>query len=235
MLPRLSMPLRVPALVTVFLFGGIATAGAQGAAPTLDSLVGSLKPRAAPRSTDSARGLRPSGAPPASTSANTQASPPVSAAVTPSRPPAHNTATASAATPAAANTSAPARPVVAAEPPHDAPSADLSVLFVSGSAELTPQAAQVLTVLGKALKSPELTASRFRIEGHTDTVGAADLNKSLSEMRARAVIEFLVGNFGIDRARLEAVGKGASELAVATPDQTPEPRNRRVHVVNLSG
>jgi outer membrane protein OmpA-like peptidoglycan-associated protein len=32
---------------------------------------------------------------------------------------------------------------------------------------------------------------------------------------------------------MEPVGLGTAQLIVPTPDQTPEPRNRRVRIVNL--
>lgn len=112
-------------------------------------------------------------------------------------------------------------------------SQNLTVLFANGSAGLTPQAGRALEELGKALTSQELSGYRFRIEGHTDTVGAPELNKTLSAKRAEAVVAYLKSKFGIPPARLEAVGKGDSDLLVATPPQTAEPRNRRVQVVNI--
>jgi outer membrane protein OmpA-like peptidoglycan-associated protein len=117
----------------------------------------------------------------------------------------------------------------------DRPSLDLSVQFQSGSANLTPAAIHTLDRLGRALASPQLEADRFRIEGHTDTVGTRDINKPLSQHRAEAVAAYLESKFGIAASRLEAVGVGEDDLLISTPDQTPEPRNRRVHIVNLSG
>lgn len=136
------------------------------------------------------------------------------------------------APPAAPATSAPAS-AQAPSPPPAAASIDLTVPFAMGSAELTPQALRMLQNLGAALRNDALKPYRFRIEGHTDTVGSADYNRALSERRAAAVLEFLVVNYQVDRNRLEAVGEGEAALLVATPDQTPEPRNRRVHVVNI--
>ncbi len=114
-----------------------------------------------------------------------------------------------------------------------APSVNLSVLFATNSAELTPAAVTTLTALGQALSSNTLGSYRFRIEGHTDTVGTADTNKSLSERRAQAVVTFLSSRFRIDPARLDAVGMGEEGLLVPTPANTAEPRNRRVQVINL--
>jgi outer membrane protein OmpA-like peptidoglycan-associated protein len=52
-------------------------------------------------------------------------------------------------------------------------------------------------------------------------------------LRAKKVAEFLEKNFGVGAARLEAVGRGPDAPLVPTPDQTAEPRNRRVQVINL--
>ena len=113
-----------------------------------------------------------------------------------------------------------------------APSVSLNVDFATGSAALTPQAKKVLGSLGTALKDPKLAGDRFRIEGHTDTVGSPAYNQALSEQRARAVASYLEQTYAIPGSRLEAVGMGEKGLLVPTPAQTPEARNRRVLVVN---
>jgi outer membrane protein OmpA-like peptidoglycan-associated protein len=113
------------------------------------------------------------------------------------------------------------------------PAIDLNVHFEFGSAELTQDAARTLDELGRALSSQSLAGYRFRIEGHTDTVGTADYNRNLSDQRAATVARYLEGKFGVGASRLETVGLGESMLLVPTPPQTPEMRNRRVHVVNL--
>ena len=113
------------------------------------------------------------------------------------------------------------------------PSVNLTVNFPNGSAELTPEARATLDELGRALASSELSAYRFRIEGHTDTVGSRSYNQSLSEQRAEAVAHYITEKYGVATGRLQAVGMGSEGLLVPTPDQTPEPRNRRVQVINL--
>ena len=117
--------------------------------------------------------------------------------------------------------------------PAARPAISLTVLFKTGSAELTPQALEVLNNLGKALSDKALDGYRFRIEGHTDTVGTREYNRQLSARRAAAVVDYLAANFHIDRSRVEAVGMGEDGLLIPTPDQTPEPRNRRVEVINV--
>jgi OmpA-OmpF porin, OOP family len=121
----------------------------------------------------------------------------------------------------------------AAQSPTPAPAISLTVQFANGSAELTPQAVQILDNLGKAMRNQTLVDYRFRIEGHTDTIGSREYNNALSDLRAAAVVDYLANNFGVDRNRIEAIGMGKDGLLIPTPDQTPEPRNRRVQVVNL--
>ena len=128
----------------------------------------------------------------------------------------------------------PQTPVVASgTEPESVPTTSLNVQFRTNSAELTPAAMRTLDELGRALSSQTLSTYRFRIEGHTDTVGSPETNKNLSERRARAVADYLEAKQGIDRNRLEAVGMGKQGLSVQTADQVPEPRNRRVQVVNI--
>jgi outer membrane protein OmpA-like peptidoglycan-associated protein len=117
--------------------------------------------------------------------------------------------------------------------PAVAPTVSLTVNFGSGSAELAPDAKHTLDALGQALASKDLAGYRFRIEGHTDTVGSRESNRVLSERRAAAVVSYIAEKFGVDPSRLEAVGMGQEGLLVPTPPQTPEPRNRRVQVVNI--
>ena len=89
--------------------------------------------------------------------------------------------------------------------------------------------------LGKALTDPRLAGGKFRIEGHTDTVGTMDGNRALSEARAKAVADYLATTYRVDPGKLQAVGLGEEGLLIKTPNQTPEPRNRRVVIVNLNG
>jgi OmpA-OmpF porin, OOP family len=123
--------------------------------------------------------------------------------------------------------------VPVAATPATAPAVNLTVNFANGSADLTPDAIHTLDALGRALASKDLEAYRFRIEGHTDTVGSSDYNRALSERRAEAVVDYVAKKYGVDPSRLQAVGMGEDGLLVATPQQTPEPRNRRVQVINL--
>jgi outer membrane protein OmpA-like peptidoglycan-associated protein len=117
--------------------------------------------------------------------------------------------------------------------PASGPAVNLTVNFATGSTELTPDAIRTLDELGRALSSKDLAGYRFRIEGHTDTVGSHEYNRALSERRAEAVVDYVARKYGVEPSRLQAVGMGEDGLLVQTPAQTPEPRNRRVQVINL--
>lgn len=117
--------------------------------------------------------------------------------------------------------------------PPGRPAVSLMVTFPTASAALTPQAEALVGSLARALGSADLAAYRFRIEGHTDTVGATAMNQALSERRAATVRDVLVARYGLAPARLEAVGLGETQLLVPTPDGRAEARNRRVQVINL--
>jgi outer membrane protein OmpA-like peptidoglycan-associated protein len=119
------------------------------------------------------------------------------------------------------------RPVQAAKPKAVA----LSIQFEFGSAQLTGEAKTVLDNLAVALKSPDLSANIFLIEGHTDSVGSDEYNQRLSEDRAASVKAYLTGTYGIQSSRLETVGKGESQ-PLDTSD-TEAAVNRRVQIVNV--
>ncbi len=203
----------IAAIVVAPLILGNLPAFAQGS-PSADQIINSLKP-SGNLVTGGTRGIRLA-APTTEGAAQQPAAPapspvhqPRVAASKPATAPGHSDSTASG------------------------PAVNLTVNFASGSAELTPEAIHTLDALGSALASKDLAAYRFRIEGHTDTVGSRDYNRALSERRAKAVVDYVAKKFGVDPSRLEAVGMGEDGLLVATPQQTPEPRNRRVQVVNL--
>lgn len=105
------------------------------------------------------------------------------------------------------------------------------ILFDTGSDRLRPESTPTLAEIGEMLRShPDL---RLRIEGHTDSVGNASFNQTLSERRAAAVKAFLETRYGIEGDRLEAVGYGDTRPAAS--NETPEGRqmNRRVELVKL--
>ena len=120
---------------------------------------------------------------------------------------------------------------VEATAPEAKPSLSLLIQFDFNSAKVKPESQQALSNLAQALQSKDLLASTFAVEGHTDAKGRADYNLKLSQQRADAVRNYLASN-GVLDARLNAVGKGATELANTADPLAAD--NRRVRIVNLN-
>lgn len=107
----------------------------------------------------------------------------------------------------------------------------LHVQFNYNSTELTSASRAKLNVVASALNTGKLENYKFRIEGHTDSVGSAQYNLKLSERRAQSVARYLIEQYQIEPGRLHAIGKGMSEPA--NPANPRAPENRRVVIVNV--
>ncbi len=103
--------------------------------------------------------------------------------------------------------------------------ADLMIGFELNSDRLTPQGEASARIFAQSLLMPELRASRFRIEGHTDERGGRGINVPLSVRRAQRVADFLVGQ-GVEPARLETRGFGSTQPLPGRGATSPA--NRRV-------
>jgi outer membrane protein OmpA-like peptidoglycan-associated protein len=115
----------------------------------------------------------------------------------------------------------------------DLPTADLEVYFEFNSAAIGPSALPMLKTLGQALADGRLAGGTFIVGGHTDAKGDEDYNQRLSQRRAQAVRDFLVGNFPIDPGKLMAVGYGEEQLK--SVEEPLAAVNRRVQVINWTG
>lgn len=102
--------------------------------------------------------------------------------------------------------------------------------FKTGTDILTPASqANLPKIFAEIRKRP---APDISIIGHTDTVGDADLNARLSLLRARSTAK-MIGQLGrsvISADRISITSHGEKNLLVPTPDNTDEPRNRRVEI-----
>jgi len=107
----------------------------------------------------------------------------------------------------------------------------IAIAFEFNSALISPESFKAVGLMADALNSPYLQGSRFVIIGNTDAVGNREYNLKLSQERADAIREALIKPFGINPARLEAVGLGEEQLLdPAHPDAA---ENRRVQLVNV--
>jgi OmpA-OmpF porin, OOP family len=101
--------------------------------------------------------------------------------------------------------------------------------FASGSAELRPEHQPLLAKALDAITTfphPVVT-----IEGHTDTVGAADLNLRLSQQRAEAVRRHLLANSRLTEVQVAAMGFGDANPIATNDTSEGRARNRRIDIV----
>jgi outer membrane protein OmpA-like peptidoglycan-associated protein len=88
------------------------------------------------------------------------------------------------------------------------------------SAALVPE---ILSTV-KGLAFPEVI-----VIGHTDTMGDLAANLALGLRRANSVRDILV-QAGLAQSIVDVTSHGEADPLVKTPDNTPEPRNRRVEI-----
>ncbi len=102
------------------------------------------------------------------------------------------------------------------------------ITFDVGKSTIKPESmGEINRIVQLMTENPEL---KFSVEGHTDNTGNPTSNQTLSEARAKAIVDKLV-ELGIAPDRLSAVGKGqTSPIADNTTDEG-RAKNRRVEFV----
>jgi outer membrane protein OmpA-like peptidoglycan-associated protein len=113
---------------------------------------------------------------------------------------------------------------VVVDVPHD------EVNFESGKSAVLPaeepKLDRALAAIHEALeKLGRQVKLRLYVGGYTDTVGGREYNQGLSEARAGSLAAWLVSH-GL-KVAVCSQGFGEEVLAVQTPDETDEPKNRR--------
>ncbi len=101
-----------------------------------------------------------------------------------------------------------------------------SISFETGSAQLVPESQALLDdVAALLVRNSEILL--LRIEGHTDSIGDAQMNLELSEDRAKSVRQHLI-DAGVEADRLQAVGFGESQPVADNSTAEGRAENRRV-------
>ena len=101
-----------------------------------------------------------------------------------------------------------------------------NIQFATGTSNLTTAAKTELNKLSEILNRDYLNI-KLAIEGHTDNVGRAEINQTLSEKRAAAVKTYLIGK-KVDAARLSSVGYGPAQPVADNATAEGRAKNRRV-------
>jgi outer membrane protein OmpA-like peptidoglycan-associated protein len=104
------------------------------------------------------------------------------------------------------------------------------VLFESGEVQLVDGGLSSLEEVVDLLQTePD---KKIRVEGHTDSLGAAETNLELSQQRAEAVREALI-SLGVSADRITALGMGEDFPIASNEDEDGRAQNRRVDVILL--
>ncbi|MEO8167579.1 MAG: OmpA family protein [bacterium] len=104
----------------------------------------------------------------------------------------------------------------------------LHINFETGKADIKPESQKVVDQVAELLKSDD--SLNVSIEGHTDNVGSAASNKTLSENRAKSVMNAIIAS-GIEKSRLSAKGWGQEKPVGDNKTEEGRAMNRRVEIV----
>lgn len=97
--------------------------------------------------------------------------------------------------------------------------------FAIDSTEVSPGLGQLLTIAASIMaRNPSIV---MNVIGYTDATGPKDHNQTLSEARARSVVDYLVA-IGITPDRLHALGRGDQDPIAPNTDPEGRALNRRV-------
>jgi outer membrane protein OmpA-like peptidoglycan-associated protein len=105
---------------------------------------------------------------------------------------------------------------------------DSDTFFVPDSAALDPSGRSALATAAGVINDGHRTA--VVVQGHTDSVGGEEHNRSLSERRARSVASYLIGH-GVDPSRVTTAGLGESQPMASNDTPSGRRQNRRVDVL----
>lgn len=105
------------------------------------------------------------------------------------------------------------------------------VKFTTGSAQLTPDSLQTLDQLAIEISEFNTDTVAVRVIGHTSQTGAAQLNQTLSQQRAQAVVAYLQSR-GVSR-KIIAEGKGYSETLPNIPPTDARNQRTEIRLVRL--
>jgi len=100
--------------------------------------------------------------------------------------------------------------------------------FAPGAATLRPEARSNVSAIAAFVNRDK--TKQIRIEGHTDNGGNANADLVLSQRRAEAVRDALVGA-GVDSRRITTFGMGQAQPVASNTTNEGRAKNRRVDVI----
>ena len=106
----------------------------------------------------------------------------------------------------------------------------LQINFETGKSAIKPESQTIVDQIAAMLLAD--ASLKVSIEGHTDNTGTALANKTLSENRAKSVVQALVAK-GIDKTRLSSKGWGQEKPVADNTTEEGKASNRRVVIVKM--
>jgi outer membrane protein OmpA-like peptidoglycan-associated protein len=103
------------------------------------------------------------------------------------------------------------------------------IFFDTGKSGIKPESEQAVGEIAKLLRGD--TGLKLYVVGHTDAVGGVAANLKLSQDRAEAVLQALVGSHGIAAGRLTSFGNGPFAPVASNDTEEGRAKNRRVELV----
>lgn len=88
----------------------------------------------------------------------------------------------------------------------------MMVNFEYNSVKIVPKSLPLLDSVGQMLQTENVNNETLVIEGHADASGPEAYNQQLSERRAEAIKQYLVGTFDVPEKQLLTFGAGESQL-----------------------
>jgi OOP family OmpA-OmpF porin len=122
-----------------------------------------------------------------------------------------------------------AKPAPKPEPVVEQVSLKAGTLFDVGKADLKPAGKSELDAMVSKIKDNNTQIEQITVTGHTDSAGASDYNRKLSERRAEAVKAYLVSR-GLSGDRIVTKGAGDAQPVASNKTAAGRAQNRRVDI-----
>ena len=102
-----------------------------------------------------------------------------------------------------------------------------NIFFQVNSSKLLAKSFKSLKEVAQILK--DNPSYKIDVNGYTSSTGTAELNQKLSESRANAVKQYMIGN-GVDASKITATGFGESDPIASNKTAVGRAKNRRVEM-----
>lgn len=122
-----------------------------------------------------------------------------------------------------------AKPAPKPEPVVEKVSLKAGALFDVSKADLKPAGKSELDAMVSKIKDNNTQIEQITITGHTDSAGASEYNRTLSERRAEAVKAYLVSK-GLSGDRIVTKGAGDAQPVASNKSAAGRAQNRRVDI-----